>query len=266
MEMHFSSMFSLPARAFVFRRFLPGAVALLAAAAGARAQDRLVFRDGPNHVVDGKIAGMKNGAVVINVAAGQVSYDLGLLARVDAAAPPAFQQGYAAYAAGDWARAQAALQPIVNQFRGLPTEWARQATAALGDIYIEQNDIPKAVAAYADYRTLYPGGAGGSLRSNVGQARIAFAQKDFASAEKQLQPIREAALKRPAEVTRADGAAYGQACYLLGQLEERHGSYQAALQDYLRTVTLFYQDGQVAARAQKNADALRAAHKDVSVP
>ncbi len=241
-------------------------IVALTPAGGLRAQDRLVFRDNPNHVADGKVVGMSDGAVVINVAAGQVTYNLGLLARVDAAPPAAFAPAYAAYQAGDWDRALAALKPVVDQFKGLPTDWARQATAALGDIYLEKNDVAKAVAAFADYRRLYPGGAEGSLRLNVAQARIAYAQHNFAAAEKQLRPIREAALKQPAQTTRADGAAYGQACFLLGQLEERQGSYQAALEDYLRTVTLFYQDGAVTARAQKSADALRAAHQDVSIP
>ena len=229
-----------------------------------RAQDRLVFKD--RHVENGKIAGFSNGAVVINVAAGQLSYNLSLLARVEAAPPPAFQSGYAAYEAGDWDKALAALKPVADQFKGLPVEWASQALAALGDIYIEKNQLPQAVAVFNDYRTLYPGGATGSLRMNLAQARIAFAQNDFAKAEKQLLPLRDAALKHPAQTTRAEGAAYGQTCYLLGRLEERQGSYQAALVDYLRTVTLFYEDGAVTARAEQSADALRAAHPGVYAP
>ena len=233
------------------------------AAFPAHAQDRLVFKD--NHVEEGKVAGMSNGSVVINVAAGQLSYNLGLLARVEVAPPPAFAPGYTAFQAGDWDKALAALKPIVDQFKGLPTAWASEATAALGDIYIEKNELPQAVAAYNDYRTLYPG-AGNSPRMILAQARIAFAQNNLPAAEKQLQPIRDAALKRPADATPSDGAVDGQACYLLGQIEERQGSYQAALVDYLRTVTLFYQDGAATARAQKSADALRAAHPGIYAP
>lgn len=239
-------------------------LACLAAGGAVHAQDRLVFKD--SHVEEGKVVGMSNGSVAIQVAAGQLTYNLSLLARVEVAPPPAFKSGYAAYQAGEWDKALAALKPIVDQFKGLPTPWASQATAALGDIYIEKNDVSKAAAAYNDYRTLYPGGPGNDLRMNVAQARIAFAQNNLPAAEKQLQPIRDAGLKKPAEVTRTEGAAYGQACYLLGQIEERQGSYQAALVDYLRTVTLFYQDPSVTARAQKSADALRAAHQGVYAP
>ena len=95
---------------------------------------------------------------------------------------------------------------------------------------------------------------------------MAFAKNNGAAAKQQLTPITEAALKNPATVTKSDGVAYGQAFYLMGQLEEREGALQAALEDYLRATTLFYQDAAVAANAQKSADALRAAHKDLTVP
>ena len=234
----------------------------------AAAQDRLVFKD--NHVQDGRITGMNGNTVMIDVpttsGVGEIGYDLGLISRVDAPPPPAFQTAYAVYAAGQWDRALAIVKPLVDRFRGLPTDWARQAAGMLGDLYIEKNDVPKAEAAYNDFRRLYPAGAGGDLRSSLGMARISFAKDNAPLARQQLEPITRAAMKTPAEVTQLDGAAYGQAFYLSGQLHEREGNFQAALDDYLRTVTLFYQDGATASRAQKSADALRAAHKDVSVP
>lgn len=248
------------------RLMLAPCLAICLGAAAASAQDRLVFKDSPAHVQDGKIVGMNGSSVLINIPAGQMAYDLGLISRVDAAPPPAYQAGSAAYTAGQWDKALAGLKPVVDQFRGLPTDWARQATGMLGDVYIEKNDVPRAEAAYNDFRRLYPGAAGGTLRAGLGQARIAFARNNTAVARQQLDPIMQAALKNPAAVSQADGAIYGQAFYLSGQLREKEGSYQGALEDYLRTVTLFYQDSGVAGRAQKSADALRAAHKDVSVP
>lgn len=240
---------------------------LAAGPAALRAQDRITFRD--NHFQDGKITGMNGGTVLIDITTssgtGQTGYDLGLISRIDSPPPPAFQAGYAAYAAGQWDKALAILKPLVDQFRGLPTDWARQAAGTLGDLYIEKNDVARAEAAYNDFRRLYPGGTGNTLRANLGQARIAFAKNNAAQARQQLDPIRLTALKSPAEVSQLDGAAYGQAFFLSGQLYEREGNYQAALEDYLRTVTLFYQDGGATARAQKSADDLRAAHKDISV-
>ena len=231
------------------------------------AQDRLVFAD--KHVQEGKVTGMNGDSVMVNLttasgAPGTIGFDLSLVSRVDAAAPPSYAAGLAAYAAGDWNKALASIKPIADQFRGLPTDWARQSFAMLGDIYIEKNDLVRAEGAYNEYRKLYPGGT--SLRFNLGQARIALARSNPAAARQQLEPIVAAALKNPAEVSRADGTAYGHAFYLLGQLQEKEGRLPDALQDYLSTVTLYYQDAATASRAQARADALRAAHKELTVP
>lgn len=259
-----------PCSPAVFRLMLTLAFLAGAGVSGLRAQDRLVFKDNPSHIQDGRITGMNGNTVQINVAttsgAGQMAFDLGLIARIDSSPPAAFQAGSAAYAAGQWDKALASLKPLVDTFHGLPTDWERQAIGMLGDIYIEKNDVVKAEAAYGDYRRFYPGNGGGSLRVNVGQARLSLARNNAAQARQQLDPIRLAALRSPAEVSSLDGAAYGQAFNLSGQLYQREGNFQAALEDYLRTVTLFYQDGGVAARAQASADALRAAHKDLSAP
>ena len=241
----------------------------VAGLAGAQAQDRLVFRD--NHTQDGKVTGMSGTQVMItlttaNGAAGQMGFDLGLLSRVEVAPPPEYQAGMAAYQAGSWDKALAVLKPLAAKFRGLPTEWMRQTAAVLGDLYVEKKDIASAEASYNDFKRLYPGGTGNALRSTVGQARVAFAKNNAAAVKQQLAPVTEAALKSPATVTKSDGVAYGQAFYLMGQLEERDGAFQAALEDYLRATTLFYQDASVAANAQKSADALRAAHKGLTVP
>ena len=237
--------------------------------ATAPAQDRLVFKD--NHVQDGKVTGMSGSTVMINLnmasgAAGQIGFDLRLLTRVDAAPPPAFHSGMAAYVAGQWDKALADLKPVADQFRGLPTPWAQQTFATLGDLYVEKNDLVRAEEAYNDYRRLYPVAGGNSLRFDLGQARIALARNDAAKARQQLDPIVRLALKNPTDAPRADAAAYGQAFCLLGQIQEREGHLEEALEDYLRTTTLFYQDPASTARAQKSADNLRATHKDLTVP
>ena len=261
----FSPRLSVP-----LRRMLVLCLATLAGTAALSAQDRLYFKDSPSHVQDGKIVGLNGNTVLINVATtsgtGQIGFNLGLISRIESPAPPAFQAGNAAYAAGQWDKALASLKPLVDQFRGLPTDWAREATGMLGDLYIEKNDVGRAEAAYNDFRRLYPAAGGGTLRANLGQARVAFARNNAPQAQSLLDPIKQAALKAPAEVSQLDGAAYGQAFYLSGQVHERQGDFQAALEDYLRTVTLFYQDAGATGRAQASADALRAAHKDLSAP
>ena len=133
----------------------------------------------------------------------------------------------------------------------------------LGDIYLAMNRIPDAEAAYNDFQKAYAGKS--SLQSDVGIARIAVAKKDFPSAKAKLQPIAEAALKLK-NIPRTDALAYGQAFYLLGQIKESENDYLGALEDYLRTVTLFPNDRIAAAGAQEKADALRKSHSALVVP
>jgi hypothetical protein len=238
----------------------------LATPGPAQAQDRLYFKDG--HTQDGRIASVGAGQVTLAVnttsGAGQMAFDLGLIDHIDSPPPPAWQPGIAAFQARDWDKALGGLRPIVDQYRGLPTDWARQASLALGDVYLEKNQLPQAESAYQAFRAAYPGSD--ALHLAVAQARLSMARRDEMKAKAQLEQIRDMGLQHPAQVTRADGAVYGQACFQLAQLEERHNEFQAALQDDLRTVTLFYQDGALAARAQQSADAIRAAHPEVSVP
>jgi hypothetical protein len=52
----------------------------------------------------------------------------------------------------------------------------------------------------------------------------------------------------------------------MGQVKESEGDLAAALEDYLKTVTLFYYDRTAVASAQEKADALRKANPKVFIP
>ena len=78
-----------------FRWTLALCLAAFAGAATVTAQDRLVFKDNPSHIQEGKIVGLNGNTVLINVAttsgAGQMGFDLGMISRIDSPPPPAFQ-------------------------------------------------------------------------------------------------------------------------------------------------------------------------------
>lgn len=230
--------------------------------AASLAAEELLLRDGRKQ--EGKILSVSAGTVEMEItlpngSTGKIGFPVAGIASVNMDQPTSVRAGLAAYDAGDYPKALSELRAPSEKYRGLPTEWARRMTAVMGDVYLETKDLARAESAYAEYARAYPGGKG-SLRSNVGLARLAAAKGDQARARQLLEPIAKAALEdaAPAE---ADGAVYGQVFFLLGQAREAEKDYTAALQDYLRTVTLFYQDRAVANAAQKAADALRSAQK-----
>ncbi len=225
-----------------------------------------IYLQGNQTPQEGRITGIQGDAILFTVPNGRTSVPLAQVVRVEAVAPPSYATGMVAYHSGNYDQALADLRPVGEGFRGLPLDWAQQTLAALGSIYLEKNDVAKAEAAFNDYRRYYPNAPGNKLQLGVAQARIAFAKNNASQARQALDTITQAALKAPAETTPGDGAAYGQAFYLLARLQERENNLQGALENYLRVVTLFYQDAALAVRAQKGADDLRTAHKGLSVP
>jgi tetratricopeptide (TPR) repeat protein len=161
----------------------------------------------------------------------------------------------AAFKAKDFKKALTAAHAVVDKFNALPASWAANMNSLIGDIYLEQGDLAKASTAYDDFAKAYPGNGGADL----GRARIAVAKKDYDTAKKTAEKLSADALKK-VNVSSGESQLYGQAFLVLGQIKEAQGDFQGALEDYLRTVTLFYLNPTATALAQERADALRKAH------
>lgn len=225
----------------------------------ASAQDTILTRDGRTQEV--KVLGANGSSVQAQVEAGTVAIPLARIVEVKMAAPPGVAAARAALAAGDLAKALAAAKSVVAAYRGLPAPWAQEAAGMLGDIHVAMNDLASAEAAYREYQKLYPGAAasGSARRSDIGLARIAIAKNDLAAAKQKLGPILARAGKESI-VPPESGALYGQAFLLSGRIREAAGDPAGALEDYLRTVTLFPHDHAAVAEAQKRAGELRREH------
>ncbi len=243
---------------------------LLSAAAGALllgsaavAQDVVVTNDGQQRQV--KVVGISPSGANLEflVGAGKLGLPLASIREVRMATPAEYSQAIAAYQAKDFPKALILIKGLADKFKGMPAPFAVQATALLGELYIQTNDLAKAEAAYNDFKKLYP--AGGSLQSEVGLSRLAVARKDFETAKQKLAPITEAALQEKI-ITPANALAYSQAFLVSGQVKEAEGNLPGALEDYLRTVTLFYHDRTAVASAQERADTLRKDHQEVTAP
>jgi predicted Zn-dependent protease len=228
-----------------------------------RAQDVIILTTGESRTV--KVLGVSPSGQTLDfqVGPGQLGLPLANLKEVRMTPPPEYNQAIAAYQAKDFAKSLGLVKGLVARFRGMPSPWAQQMVGMLGELYIAMNDIPKAEAAYADFRKFYPNA--GSLQSEVGLSRIAVAKQDFQTAGQKVAPITEAALKEKT-INPANVIAYSQAFLVSGEVKEAAGNFSGALEDYLRTVTLFYHDRIAVSTAQERADALRAAHPGVTVP
>ena len=239
-----------------------GGALLLGAAA--QAQDTIILKTGAAQ--QGKVIGVTpSGQLEFQVAGttNKLGLALNQVGEVRMTPPPEYAQAYGAYTAKDYPKALTLMKSVADRFKGMPSPWAQQATSMMGELYILTDDLPKAEAAYNDFKRLYP--TGGSLQSEVGLSRLAIAKKDYATAKQKLEPITDAALKEKI-INPNNALAYSQAFLVSGQVKEAEGNLSGALEDYLRTVTLFYHDRTAVASAQERANALREAHKEVTVP
>lgn len=232
------------------RILLTLALVLVTVVGQARAQEALVLKDNTRR--EGQILGIADGKVKIKIGPVETSIALDQVVSVVKPAPKAFDDILAAWQTGDANKTITLLQPFVQTYRGLPTPWAERASALLGEVYLSLNQLPAAETAFADFQKAYPSSTSFTA---IGLARLAVAKKDFAGAKTRLQPI----LVEASKVTippAGKSATYGQAYYLMGMVNESEGKYAEALQDYLSTVTLFYEDNAVVSKAQERADAL----------
>lgn len=228
------------------------------AVAQAPAAHQLKLKGNPTPLA-GTVVGADGRTVQFQTAAGTVGYPLPNVESVTMPQPPELAQALTAMQAGENDKALPIAQAVSQKFRGLPVDWARLAASLTANLLITAGQLDKAEAAYKEIEALYPGAGG--LQSKVGLARIAVAKKEFGAAKEALTPIAEEALKAK-NVPRENAFAYSQTFYALGQVHESEGKMQEALENYLRTVTIFFHDPAARAAAQQHADALRAQNKE----
>ncbi len=228
--------------------------ALLGCRAQAQLDGTIIFKNNTQQAA--KIVGVTGASLMVKGQYGEEGKPLAQVLEVrTATTPPEVNAAQTAFEAKDFPKAMTATQAVVNKFRGMPAEWVVSAMALIGDIHLAQGDTAKAEAAYNDFAKAFPGHGGADL----GRARVAVVKKDFATARRIAEPLAEKALKEK-NVTRATGQIFGQTYLVLGQVKEAQGEYAAALQDYLRTVTLYPYDRTAVGQAQERADALRKEH------
>jgi tetratricopeptide (TPR) repeat protein len=232
-------------------------VAILVFAVNAHAQHTLKLKGSPQ-ALTGNILGSDGKVVQFQTQAGSIGYPIANIESITMPPPAELGTAQQAFQAKDFEKALQVSKAVSEKYRGLPTEWARLASSMVASLYGNLGQTDKAEAAWNDFEKAYPGAGG--LQAKVGRAQIAAAKKDFLSAKDALAPIVEEALKQK-NVPRENAFAYSQAFYVMGLVNENEGKLSDALENYLRTVTIFFHDPSARAAAQDRADALRAKNK-----
>jgi tetratricopeptide (TPR) repeat protein len=215
----------------------------------------------PQQLINVLITAVSGGKVSIKNAQGQAAYNLAQIQEVRKAPPPKFGQAQRLIEAGDMAAALPLMKEVADTFKGLPTQWASDATGMLGNIYISLGKLDEAEAAFNDFQQSYP--AAGSTVTGVGKARLAAERGKLEEAKTVAAPLVAEALTKKT-VTRAESQLYGQAYYILGKVAEGEGKFPEAMENYCRTVAIFYQERAVVKEAQKRIDELR--QKGITTP
>jgi tetratricopeptide (TPR) repeat protein len=218
-------------------------------------QETITLRSGQTAQVH--ILGVTSSGLKVQVGEATMVQPFSNLTQVTMSPPPEFVAAQAAYESGDIQRALSLNTSVVGNFRGLPTDWAREAVLMQGDIYMSLGQLQQAEASYKDYQAAYPGA--GSADVNVGLAGIDVANKDYDAAKAKISPILDQALKQR-NLPKATAQLIGRAFFVSGKIKEQTGDLTGALEDYLRTVTIFPEDRIAAAGAQAAADNLRKEH------
>lgn len=207
------------------------------------------------------ITGVVNGRIMVREGAGEIGYGPDQIESIVKAAPPEFTQGMRLIESGDSEKALPFIKAVADKYKGLPIAWAQDATAALGNLYLGVGKMTEAEAAFADLKKAY--GSSNSAAASVGEARLAAAKKRFSEARSIVEPIVRDALTKK-NISRAESQLYGQAYFVLGQVAEGENKLPEAMENYSRTVAIFYQERSVVADAQKRIDDLR--QKGVATP
>jgi len=240
-------------------RSLAALAALILTVACSRGQDVVVLKD--KSVREGQITSVSSGNVRIKIGPAEVAVPLAQVSTVSMAPPADFEKIQAIARTGDAAKTLPPLKALVDKFAGLPTDWAKTSTAMLGSVYLDLGNFMEAEKAFGDFQAAYPDD---SNMADVGLAELAIKKDDLAGARAKLEPIVGEARSIKMAGT-GKNATYGDALFLMGQLQEKEGSLPEALENYLLVVTVFSGNPDTTPKAQARADFLEK-EKKVLVP
>lgn len=247
-----------------FRLLIPVLALFLVSPMTLSAQDSVTLKNGQRR--EGKITGLSGGNIRLAISAqgaGTVesSVPLAEAKSVNMEAPADWNKARELWEKGQAAETARILTPLVGSFLGLPVPWVKQAAVLLVDARLETGDDAGAEKVLADFAAAYPDA---DDLTPLLRAKLAIKRNNFVGAKPLLAPL----VEQGSQTKLADSSqsvTYGQAFYMMGLIHEQEGNLPAALQDYLRTTTLFFEDAATTAKAKERADIL-INEKNIVVP
>jgi hypothetical protein len=219
-----------------------------------KAEDQVKKKDGK--IITGKIVKVSGGQVFVssqmtNGGSAQVPYYLTDIQSVTMAPPPEMTKVRGAAPAA----VIAALDPLVNQYAGMPADWVVEAMGQLAEAYDAQGKGDLADATYSRINQLYPGSLY-QILADVGKAKSNLQHGKVDEAVAALQVLVDKANQNIAP-SPTEGQLYAHAFLVYGQAMEAQKKFPQALEAYLTIKTIFYQNPALVEQADQLAAKLR---------
>lgn len=152
------------------------------------------------------------------------------------------------------------LQPLVDNYLGLPSKWLLDAATTLAQALADDKQRQPSLDLYNRISEAYPESSARFL-GDVGKARDALARKQWDDALKVVDAVEpklpeDAKSPVPAGLTRQ---LLSDIWFIRGVSYEGKGQKQEALTAFLKVTTLYYQPEDQAKDAQEHIDNLRKA-------
>lgn len=163
------------------------------------------------------------------------------------------REALAAVDAGKYAEALAVLKPLATSYLVLPSPWVQDAVVAVVRCHTELKQFTEANAVAKAFGEAQP------TQLNRVKPFLAVGlagEKKYDEAIAALAEVVKAAVGKLV-LTPAEARMFGQAYLTLGDCFAGKGDEQKALECYLTTAVLYYQDDQSARVAQAKADELK---------
>jgi tetratricopeptide (TPR) repeat protein len=222
---------------------------LLAIVLTASAQDKITLQSG---VQSGAVVKVDFTTVTLRTAQGDIAFPRKDIKQIELQKPPEVDAAFKAVEAKKFAEAIPALKAVTDKYLNLNEPWLQQAWATLGDSQAASAQWPAAIETYKKLLELYPQ-TPLALKARIGLSQGLVNEKKHEDALKLLEPA-VAPLRKELKVSDQENKFLGTAMIVLGDCYRERGELSTALECYLSTVVLYYQDAEAVRLAQERAE------------